>query len=122
VLAAALATGGLVPSATAARALVAYGAVILSFLGGIQWGLAIAGGAVAGWGRLGAAVVPALLAWPALLLPATAAYLLLACAFLAVLGADLLLHARGQAPAWYQRLRWPLTTVVTMCLLLAALA
>ena len=51
---------------TALRALIAYGAVIVSFLGGIHWGAPT--GAVhdssRAWG-----VVPSLLAWPLLLVP-----------------------------------------------------
>jgi Protein of unknown function (DUF3429) len=50
----------------ALRALVAYGAVIVSFLGGIHWGspTGAAHDAARLWG-----VVPSLLAWPLLLLP-----------------------------------------------------
>jgi hypothetical protein len=50
------------------RVLVTYGAVIVSFLGGVHWG-APTGAAHDGarlWG-----VVPSLLAWPMLLLPST---------------------------------------------------
>jgi hypothetical protein len=51
---------------TALRALVAYGAVIVSFLGGIHWGspTSAAHDGARAWG-----VVPSLLAWPLLLLP-----------------------------------------------------
>jgi Protein of unknown function (DUF3429) len=50
----------------ALRALIAYGAVIVSFLGGIHWGspTTAAHDAARVWG-----VVPSLLAWPMLLLP-----------------------------------------------------
>jgi len=52
-----------------ARALVAYAATIVAFLGGVHWGLAFAtpGGPPAA--RLAWGVVPSLAAWPALLLP-----------------------------------------------------
>jgi hypothetical protein len=52
----------------ALRALVAYGAVIVSFLGGIHWGspTGAAHDAARLWG-----VVPSLLAWPLLLLPSS---------------------------------------------------
>jgi Protein of unknown function (DUF3429) len=52
----------------ALRALVAYGAVIVSFLGGIHWGspTGAAHDAERLWG-----VVPSLLAWPLLLLPSS---------------------------------------------------
>ena len=53
---------------TALRALVAYGAVIVSFLGGMHWGspTGAAHDAARLWG-----VVPSLLAWPLLLLPSS---------------------------------------------------
>ena len=53
---------------TALRALVAYGAVIVSFLGGIHWGSAT--GAAHDGARLWG-VVPSLLAWPLLVLPSS---------------------------------------------------
>jgi len=54
----------------AGRALLGYGAVILSFLGGVHWGLVLRGAAPqrAG-GILAAGVVPSLVGWVALLLP-----------------------------------------------------
>lgn len=52
----------------AAAALGAYGAVIVSFLGGIHWGLAMAGSGEPSALRLAWGVVPSLIAWPALLL------------------------------------------------------
>ena len=54
----------------AGRALLGYGAVILSFLGGVHWGLVLRGAAPqrAG-GLLAAGVVPSLVGWVALLLP-----------------------------------------------------
>jgi hypothetical protein len=53
-------------------ALLAYGAIILSFLGGIHWGLAI--GAVPQsdnmlWPRIALSILPSLVAWAALLAP-----------------------------------------------------
>ena len=54
----------------AGRALLGYGAVILSFLGGVHWGLVLRGASPqrAG-GLLAAGVVPSLVGWVALLLP-----------------------------------------------------
>ena len=103
-----------------------YAATILAFMGGVHWGLAIADhgsgpGAGSSWPRLGASVVPALAGWLALLLPATPGLLVLAAAFVLLLGGDLLAVRRGLAPAWYPWLRVPLTTIVALCLLVAAL-
>ena len=104
-------------------ALNAYAALILSFLGGVQWGLTIAhGGADGMWGRLLLAVAPSLAGWCTLLTAPRAGPLLLAAAFVAVLAVDLRAHARGLVPRWYRRLRWPLTVTVVVSLLLAASA
>ena len=108
-------------------ALIAYGAVILSFLGGVRWGLAIAGyGAGAGdgasWARLGLSVVPSLIGWLALLIPAPAGLLILAAAFAAMLAIDRRAGAAGAMPGWYAALRLPLSLVVVAALLLAAAA
>ena len=107
-------------------ALAAYGAVILSFLGGAQWGLAIGGAARASGdklaGRLVVSVIPSLVGWAALLVEERAGLLLLAVAFAAMLWVDLRAARQGRAPAWYPRLRVPLTVVVIASLLLGASA
>jgi hypothetical protein len=119
---AALVLGG-EAGATALRALLAYGAVILSFLGGIHWGLAIAAPGLARLGAwLGLSIVPALLAWAALLLPAPGGLLLLAMAIAAMLLLDRRATASGQAPAWYPALRLPLSAAAAIALLAATLA
>jgi hypothetical protein len=104
--------------ALATAALLAYGAVILSFLGGIHWGLAIGRGDPS-YPRLGVGVVPSLLGWVALLLGGGAGLLLLAAAFVAVLWLDVQLTRDGMAPAWFPRLRAVLTAAVALCLLVA---
>jgi hypothetical protein len=53
----------------AGRALLGYGAVILSFLGGVHWGLVLRGPAARAAGMLAAAVIPSLVGWATLLLP-----------------------------------------------------
>ncbi|MEM9107396.1 MAG: DUF3429 domain-containing protein [Pseudomonadota bacterium] len=111
----------------AAQALGLYGAVILSFLGGIQWGMAIKGGDPSGaimpsFHRLTLSVLPALVGWFALLLPFTYGFMLLAVAFASVLVVDLQAVRERQAPAWYPRLRWPLTLTAIAALLVGAMA
>ena len=99
-----------------------YAAAILSFLGGVHWGLGIAGrGTGPSWLRLGGSVVPSLVAWLALLLAPMPGLLLAATAFCLLLAADLLAVAQDAAPRWYPRLRVPLTAVVVPCLVVAAL-
>jgi Protein of unknown function (DUF3429) len=101
----------------AARALVAYGAVIVSFLGGIHWGAptdAARDGARL-WG-----VLPSLLAWPMLLLPSSRWALLgLAAALLLCWAVD---RARypGLGLASLLPLRTLLTGVAVACCLAAA--
>jgi len=104
--------------------LVAYGAVILSFVGAVHWGLAIAPAATADPAglrlRLGGSVVPSLVGWVALLLPTAIALFALAAAFAAMLAIDLGATRLGAAPAWYPKLRLPLTVAVVASLSLAA--
>jgi hypothetical protein len=102
-----------------------YAATILAFMGGIHWGLAIAGGREQEGGdrlrlQLVGSVIPSLIGWFALLMPATQGLTVMALAFALLLGADLAAVKRGGAPAWYPKLRMPLTAIVTLCLLIAA--
>jgi hypothetical protein len=117
------APGDLKPQLT--RALVAYGATILSFLGGIHWGLAIGGttptAAAALKSRLILSVVPSLVAWAALLIRPSHALLLLAAAIALMLVVDIRATRLGHAPAWYPRLRIPLSCAVAVSLLAGAL-
>jgi len=102
-----------------------YGATILAFMGGIHWGLAIA----ADKGshdqsrfnlQLIGSVIPSLFAWLALLMPATQGLTVMAIAFALLFAGDLAAVKRGWAPAWYPKLRLPLTATVIPCLLIAA--
>ena len=111
----------------ASGALVAYGAVILSFLGGIQWGFATgySHSANQNWAllrRLLTSVLPALVAWVGLLAPQETSFLFLSGAFLLVLIADIRAARSNEAPAWYPLLRWPLTLIVIVSLLTVAVA
>jgi hypothetical protein len=110
------------PRNLAADALVAYGAVILSFLGGIHWGLAIAHGGGAAQAKLPArlilSIVPSLAAWAALLVADTTGLFILALAVAAMLWVDIRAARSGTAPPWYPTLRIPLTCIVVAALLL----
>ena len=111
--------------AQASFALVAYGATILSFLGGIHWGLAIAPASAteaagAKPGQLVVSVIPSLVAWSALLLPDGVALLALAAAFALMLLVDLRAVGRLEAPDWYPKLRAPLTLAVVASLVIGA--
>ncbi|GAA0620240.1 DUF3429 domain-containing protein [Thalassospira tepidiphila] len=105
--------------------LVAYGAVILSFLGGVHWGRAIKvfdQGTVADkflWVSLGISVVPSLIGWLALLVPLAIGLPVLAASFAAMLLIDLQTVKSGQFPAWYGNLRVILSVIVIASLLFA---
>jgi hypothetical protein len=99
-------------------ALAGYGTAILSFMGGAQWGLAMRG--PAGLRGYVVSVLPALLAWIALLLPARPGLVLLAAGFAALLAYDLFTVRRGEAPPWYAPLRAQLTGAVVLILLATA--
>ncbi len=104
----------------ALRALLAYGAVIVSFLGGIHWGspTGAAHDAARLWG-----VVPSLLAWPLLLLPSSRWALIgVACALALCWAVD-----RARFPAMGLAGLLPLRTLlsgvaVVSCVVAAALA
>ena len=108
----------------ASAALRYYAAAILSFMGGVQWGLAIAADEVGDqgaqlWRRLSLSVVPALIAWLALLATAPYDLIIISAAFVFLLLVDLQAIKQGWAPAWYARLRVTLTTIVLICLVIA---
>lgn len=99
-------------------ALATYGAVILSFLGAVHWGLALGSGRPAAVeARLGLGVLPSLIGWVALLLPPVPALLLLAAGLLGTAGVETLAARRGLLGAAYLGLRWRLSLVAAACLL-----
>lgn len=109
----------------ALSALAAYGAVILSFLGAVHWGLALRATpdeAHAAWPRLGLGVLPALVGWVALLLPARPGLCLLAAGVVAVAAVETAAARRGVVQQSYLGLRWTLSLGAGACLLLGALA
>lgn len=99
-----------------------YGAVILSFLGGVQWGFALhAKEGEGGPGRLLWSVLPSLAAWGAVMLDPLSGPLVLAGGlFLAWLYEQRPL-LRARLPAWYRATRHGLTLVVVPCMVADAL-
>ena len=112
------------PRLFVAHALLAYGAIILSFLGGVHWGLAIRSPGSVDNGELKArlivSVVPSFIGWIALLIGNKTGLLILAIAIVAMLFVDLQASRVGPAPPWYAKLRIPLTCVVVTTLLIGA--
>ena len=113
---------GLLAPEQAERVLRLYAALILSFMGGAQWGLTTARPEGPKARGLAVSVLPALFAWAAFLVPSRPGLLALAAAFLALMLYDLWTVARGEAPAWYGRLRIGLTLAVIASLGAASLA
>tara|TARA_Y100001934_G_C11837513_1_gene533525 strand:- start:51 stop:491 length:441 start_codon:yes stop_codon:yes gene_type:complete len=97
-------------------ALLAYGAVILSFLGGVRWGTAISGTSHVPLSiQLWISVVPSLVGWAAMLIEIPAALLVLTVAFSLMLFTDYMIAG---PPIWYLRLRVILSLPVIACLLI----
>ena len=101
----------------ARAALLLYGAVILSFLGGIQWGIAVTSADRSDeWRRYGFSILPALIALAALWLNGRNGLIALAIA-VGVWGLyELWATGLGEAPPWYGRLRLWLTIVTVVAL------
>ncbi|WP_417684114.1 DUF3429 domain-containing protein [Roseibium sp.] len=97
--------------------LLGYGAVILSFLGGIHWGRAIAQD-TPNWPVLTFGVIPSLIGWLGLAVPFNPGAMLLVSGFVFALAYDLLATRNRDMPEWYPRLRIPLTLAVCAALLL----
>ena len=88
--------------------------MIISFLGGIHWGLALRPAPPLHQQALAWGVVPSLLAWPALLLPSAAGLTLLAASLLLCYAVDRRLYPVQGAAAWLG-LRLQLTVVAAVC-------
>ncbi|WP_341905699.1 DUF3429 domain-containing protein [Polaromonas sp. YR568] len=97
--------------AWAGVALLAYGALIATFLGGIHWGLAMRG-ADPVTTRLLWGVVPSLVAWVALMLPLGAGLLVVAALLATCYAVDRALYASAGLAGWLT-LRLQLTAVAT---------
>ena len=106
--------------------LLAYAAIILSFIGAVHWGVALATDNDAMNTRQGSwnylyGIMPALIAWFALLLPHTIALFLMAGLVMLAYGADaLLLFKRLNSD--YSILRLYLTSAVSLLLLASGFA
>jgi Protein of unknown function (DUF3429) len=114
------ASGVRVPAITA---LVTYSAVILSFLAGIEWGLAIRDESGTESTRaiaLGLSSVSSLAAWAVLWLPSPTWQVASALAlFVAAWGADQWMASRGLLPTWFVDLRTAVSALVAAILVVA---
>ncbi|KAI1750388.1 hypothetical protein F4782DRAFT_532495 [Xylaria castorea] len=92
-----------------------YGAIIISFLGAVHWGLEYAAKVpdeARTRFRYGIGVMAPIVAWPTLFLPVEFALTGQFAAFVALYFADARAAVRGWAPAWYSTYRFALTAVV----------
>lgn len=92
-----------------------YGAVIISFLGAIHWGLEYAEKAsdlARTRFRYGMGVAASIVAWPTLLLPIEYGLTTQFMAFVALYFADSRAATRGWTPKWYGQYRFMLTAIV----------
>jgi hypothetical protein len=107
---------------TASGLLVSYGAIILGFMGGAQWGLEMSTGSSRSAGSNGYAVsvLPALVAFGATALPFRFAAAVLIAGFAGLLAYDLWRLQSGIGPRWYGPLRSQLTLAVVTALSAAA--
>ena len=101
-------------------ALVAYGAVILSFVGALHWGFAMSLSGISTKQKTLSfvwSVVPALMAWLALLMTSKYAIAMLVAGFLTHFWQDRRLVQAANLPVWYLPLRMRLTLVACIALL-----
>ena len=106
-------------------ALYAYGAIILSFIGALHWGLAMTLPELSERQRsawFAWSVVPALIAWPAVLFSPPLAAPLLVFGFIAHYLQDRRLARQARLPDWYLPLRLRLSSVAVVCLVAGVFA
>ena len=98
-----------------------YAAVILSFLGGTRWGMGLSG-AEGGRYILAASVIPAIVAWAAMLVPAVPGTVVVLFAFCAQGAWDSVTYHARPGLVWFARLRIVLTLLVAAAHLLILLS
>jgi hypothetical protein len=108
----------------AGQAITTYAAVIVSFLGGIQWGVALATHEQqpqTAKSLFLLSVVPSLLAWAMLFLPNGSSRVIVAIFLVGFVWViDALLHLQQVLPTWFFRLR-SIVSAVVMASLIAAM-
>ena len=102
--------------------LTAYAAMILSFMGAIHWGVAMANTGDNNGKYFIASVIPALSAWLALIIPQNYAIILLMTGFIGLIIYDWSVEEAQRLPDWYIPMRNKLTLVVVICLMVTQLS
>ncbi|KAG8853893.1 hypothetical protein FRB96_007902 [Tulasnella sp. 330] len=102
----------------AAHVQVTYGAVILSFLGALHWGMEFVGyGGQQGYKRLALGVAPVVFAWTTLTLDPSMALITQWVGFTGLWYADMRVTALGWTPIWYSQYRFYLSILIGTCIL-----
>ncbi|KXN91416.1 hypothetical protein AN958_00678 [Leucoagaricus sp. SymC.cos] len=97
---------------------VTYGAVMLSFLGALHWGMEMAAyGGQKGYGRLALGTAPMLLAWTTLGMQPTFALVTQWVGFTGIWLADSKATLAGWTPKWYSQYRFYLSILVGTCII-----
>ena len=119
--------GAVVDPDSARDVLFIYGALILSFMGGVHWGLAAVqsgtkdeNATTAAGVRFAVSVLPALAAFVLSTVSISLALAGLAVAFTALLFYDFRTVRKGLAPKWYTPMRTQLSGVVVVLLMVSA--
>jgi len=98
-------------------ALIAYAAVILSFMGAIHWGLAMSKTDNKQSKYFIASVIPALAAWFSLLTTEFFSLIILLTGFILLISYDLAVGKSQGFPGWYIPMRIRLTFIVVLSLI-----
>ncbi|KAF9246338.1 hypothetical protein BU15DRAFT_40262 [Melanogaster broomeanus] len=97
---------------------VTYGAVLLSFLGALHWGMEFAGlGGHKGYPRLLLGISPAVVAWSTIALDPMPALLCQWLGFTALWYADNRATSAAWTPPWYSQYRFYLSVLVGTCII-----
>ncbi|TDL21588.1 hypothetical protein BD410DRAFT_898912 [Rickenella mellea] len=97
---------------------VTYGAVMLSFLGALHWGMEFSSyGGSKGYKRLFLGAAPVLYAWPTLVLDPTTALIAQWVGFTGLWWADMRATNAGWTPKWYSQYRFYLSVLVGTCII-----
>ncbi|MEI6738381.1 MAG: DUF3429 domain-containing protein [Pseudomonadota bacterium] len=110
----------------ATQAITTYAAIIVSFLGGIQWGVGISTHEQqphTARSLFMLSIVPSLLAWAMLFLPASASRIVVAIFLVGFVWIiDALLYLQKVIPVWFFTLRSSVSGVVVVSLIIALVA
>ena len=99
-----------------------YGTVILSFMSGVLWGFATRAGRDQAMIAYGLSVIPALWVFGMVTDASVNSSIYLVAGFAGLFGLDVTFYGWGLAPAWWLRLRLPLTVVTLACLAVPVLS